>query len=210
VQEKIVGPDAAHMSYMAFVPDSGVPVGEIVVVKHRIYPPRFGVACFAESMLTEDAIETGRDVLQRLGYRGFVSVQLKRDERDGKLYLIELNLRLPLAVQLPVSAGAEFPYFYYLASVGQPIEHAPVRVGQRWMAFGRDYRSMKTYAREGTHSWFAWALDLARMPAFAILSLRDPMPTVAGVADSMTSALRRRFSRSARSDFRSTGVTRKT
>ena len=193
IQEKIVGPDSSHLSYMTFIDRSGDPVGEVIVEKHRVSPPRFGVACYAEATLAQDAIDLGREVLSRIGFRGLASVQFKRDARDGKLYLIEINLRLPLAVGLPISAGVELPYIYYQVARGDRPVQGPVRVGARWMAFGRDIRSMRVYAREGTYSWVAWLIELLRMPAFTVFSVRDPLPTLAMAWDVARSALLRRW-----------------
>lgn len=194
VQEKVVGPDAGHMSYMACVPDTGKPVGEVVVNKHRVYPPRFGVACYAETTLTEDAIRGGRDIVGRIGYRGFVSVQFKRDERDGKLYLLEINLRLPLAVQLPISAGLSYPFYYYCASLGQEIDAPSPRLGQRWMSFSRDRRGMRVHVREGNGSWWKWFIDVLRMPAFALFRVDDPLPACLSAAHTGWAAFRGRVS----------------
>ncbi len=85
VQEKIVGPDSNHMSYLTFVAPDGTFSGEMIARKLRVYPVRFGVASYAESATTDDAMRIGKDILHRLGYRGFASVQMKRDERDGRL-----------------------------------------------------------------------------------------------------------------------------
>ena len=119
VQEKVVGPDSNHMSYLTFVAPDGDFTGEMIARKLRVYPVRFGVGSYAESAITEDAMREGRAVLERLGYRGFASVQLKRDERDGRLYLLEINLRFPLLIELALRAGLRFPYFYYRTSLGR-------------------------------------------------------------------------------------------
>ena len=201
VQEKIVGPDSNHLSYMAYVPQAGQARGEVVISKHRVYPPGFGVACFAEASLMRDAVDVGRGIVARLGYQGFISVQFKRDQRDEQLYLIELNLRLPLSVELPIRVGLSFPYFYYQTSRGEPYEVPPLRLGLRWMSGGRDFRAMRTYARQGTWTWGQWSLDVMRGPAFSIFSWSDPLPSCMGFLDALRAwckkrlVLRRRFAK---------------
>ena len=181
VQEKVVGPDANHMSYLTFVAPDGSFSGEMIARKLRVYPVRFGVGSYAESAITEDAMRQGRAVLERLGYRGFASVQFKRDERDGRLYLLEINLRFPLLIALALRAGLRFPYYYYRTSLGRDYAIGRPRVGLRWMSVGRDFRSLRVQVREGTCTWPQWVGQLLCCNSFPLFSLRDPMPAVASV-----------------------------
>jgi predicted ATP-grasp superfamily ATP-dependent carboligase len=194
VQEKIVGPDSNHMSYVGFVLPSGGVSGEMIARKLRVYPARFGVGSYAESAIVDDAMRVGRDVLRRLGYRGFASVQFKRDERDGQLYLIEINLRLPLLVGLAIGAGLSFPYYYYRTALGMGYEAPTLRLGRRWMSLGRDFRAMRTYAREGTWAWRQWLAQLLRCRSFALFRLDDPLPAIVSIVQWLRMALAARLS----------------
>ncbi len=193
VQEKIVGPDSNHLSYLTFVAPNGEFSGEMIARKMRIYPVRFGVASYAESATTDDAMRMGKDILHRLGYRGFASVQMKRDERDGRLYLIEINLRLPLVLGLALSAGLSFPYYYYRTSLGLDYAVGQLKVGRRWMAVGRDVRSMRVFVRDGTCTWVQWIGDLLKSRSFPLLSLGDPAPAIASAFEWLRMALRSRL-----------------
>jgi predicted ATP-grasp superfamily ATP-dependent carboligase len=178
IQEKIVGPDSEHMSYFVIVAPDGARRGEMVAQKLRVHPPRFGVGCYAVASERADALAVGRDVVERLGYRGFASVQLKRDTRDGKLHLVEINLRLPLLSELAIRAGRSFPFYYYSICLGADFVESPLRVGQAWMSLRRDFSSMRTYAREGTVAWACWCRDLLRRPAFPVFRWDDPAPAI--------------------------------
>ena len=193
VQEKIVGPDSNHMSYVTFVAPDGKFSGEMIARKLRIYPVRFGVASYAESATTDDAMRMGKDILHRLGYRGFASVQMKRDERDGRLYLIEINLRFPLLIGLALSAGLSFPYYYYRTSLGLDYAVGQLQVGRRWMAAGRDVRSMRVLVRDGTCTWAQWIGDLLKSRSFPLLSVGDPAPAVASAFQWLRIALSSRL-----------------
>jgi predicted ATP-grasp superfamily ATP-dependent carboligase len=181
VQEKVVGPDANHMSFVTFVAPDGSFSGEMIARKLRVYPVRFGVGSYAESAVIEDATLHGRAILQRLGYRGFASVQFKRDERSGRLYLLEINLRFPLLLALALRAGLSFPYYYYRTSLGRDYAIGKLRVGVRWMSMGRDFRSVRSHVREGTCSWPRWVGELLRCNSFPLFTLRDPMPALASI-----------------------------
>lgn len=193
IQQMIVGPDADHMSYTAFVTPDGSIAAELVARKLRISPPHFGIGCFLETVQMDDAVALGRGIVQRLGFRGFVSLQLKRDERDGKLYLIEINLRFPVWIGLPIASGVDYPWLYYQTCVdGSCAPVRQVRVGTRWMDFQKDLRSMRVYAREGTWSWTQWFGDLCRLPVPAFFRWSDPVPALASLKKLATELLRGR------------------
>jgi predicted ATP-grasp superfamily ATP-dependent carboligase len=178
IQEKIVGPDCGHMSYLVIVAPDGARRGEIVAQKLRIHPPRFGVASYAVASERADAVAIGREVVERLQFRGFASVQLKRDSRDGRLYLVEINLRLPLLLEVAIRAGRSFPLYYYRICLGQGFVEPPLRIGQAWMSLRRDLSSMRTYAREGNFAWARWCWDWLRQPAFPVFRWDDPAPAI--------------------------------
>jgi D-aspartate ligase len=193
VQEKVVGPDSNHMSSVTFVHPSGDFTGEMVARKLRLYPARFGVGSYVEACDTEDAIRVGRDILTRLGYRGYASVQLKRDERDGRLYMFEINTRFSLLIGLPIGAGLSFPYYYYRAALGLDYQVGTLRVGHSWMSAGRDFRSMQVYARERTWTWTQWLWQLMRCKSFALFRLDDPMPAIMSSAQCFRAAVASRL-----------------
>jgi predicted ATP-grasp superfamily ATP-dependent carboligase len=115
VQQMVMGPDSGHMSYTVFVSPEGKITAELVARKLRIHPPRFGVGCYLEATVVDDARQVGREIIERLGFRGFASLQFKRDERDGRLYLLEINLRFPIWIDLPIACGVDHPWYFYQA-----------------------------------------------------------------------------------------------
>jgi predicted ATP-grasp superfamily ATP-dependent carboligase len=194
IQEKIVGPDSEHMSYLVIVAPDGTRRGEMIAEKLRIHPPRFGVGCYAAANERADALAAGREVIERLGFRGFASVQLKRDTRDGQLYLIEVNLRLPLIAELAIRAGRSFPFYYYSICVNEDFAESPLRVGQTWMSLRRDFSSMRTYAREGAVSWMRWCCDWLRCSTFPVFRWDDPAPAIVASWTWLCSAIGARWS----------------
>jgi D-aspartate ligase len=205
IQQLVVGPDSGHMSYVAFVAPDGEIKAEMVARKLRIHAPRFGVGCYLESAADTDAIHVGREIIRRLGYRGFTSLQFKRDARDRQLYLLEINLRFPVWIGLPIACGLDFPFIYYQTCVGQPyFVPGDLALGRRWMDLRKDFVSMRTYAREGTWTWRQWASSLLARPVFAFFRWSDPLPSVVSTAhwlgDAIKLRLRRLFGASNRSD----------
>jgi len=184
IQQMVVGPDEGHMSYTAFVSPEGRIAAELVARKLRIHPPRFGVGCYLEAAEIDDARRVGREIIERLGFRGFTSLQFKRDERDGRLYLIEINLRFPIWIGLPIACGVDYPWYYYETCLGRPVETpGHIHFGTRWIDFHKDIQSMRVYAREGTWTWAQWVLGLLRRPVPLLFRWDDPMPALMSMAE---------------------------
>lgn len=177
VQEQIVGPDENHIDYVALVDAHGRFRGQFAGRKLRTYPPHYGMGCYVESIRLDEVGELGRSILERLGYRGLAWVQLKRDDRDGRYYLYEINTRFGIWIGLGIAAGVDFAYAYYKAALDEPYDAAATyAVGKRWLNFADDRRSLGVYLVDGTWTRRRWLASLTRASAWALLSLDDPLP----------------------------------
>jgi predicted ATP-grasp superfamily ATP-dependent carboligase len=106
LQEKIAGPGIGAFALY----DSGVP---LVIFAHRRLrekPPSGGVSVLRESIAVPDDLRdyTGR-LLGRLRWHGVAMVEFKRDARDDKPKLMEINARFWGSLQLAIDAGVDFP-----------------------------------------------------------------------------------------------------
>lgn len=184
IQEMIVGPDENHLAYQAVIGPEGSVLGELVHRKRRLAPAHNGLAVLATSVRDAEAIRIGRRVLAALDYRGVGSVALKRDARDGRLYLLEVNVRFPLTTGLATAAGVDLPSLYYDACRGQAQPPSPGYVaGRSWTYLLWDFGSMwRTYSRDGTWTWGGWARSLAACRTEAVFARDDPVPFLADVA----------------------------
>lgn len=81
-------------------------------------PPSGGVSVLSESVrLDDEMIEAARKLLAEVGWEGIAMVEFKRDVRDGRAKLMEINGRFWGSLQLAVSSGVNFPVLcldYYL------------------------------------------------------------------------------------------------
>jgi D-aspartate ligase len=178
VQEMVPGPDENHFEYDAMIDGDGELRAEFAGRKLRLAPPRFGAGCYVESVEVREVQQVGRLILERLGYRGMGHLDLKRDDRDGELYLFELNPRLSMWTGLPIACGVDFPYYYYLSCLGQDYDvPASYPIGKRWTDFSADLESMRTYSRDGTWSRPRWVWSLARTSSWALFAPDDLGPS---------------------------------
>jgi predicted ATP-grasp superfamily ATP-dependent carboligase len=76
-------------------------------------PPSGGVSVLSQSIpLDPEMVEAGKKLLETVGWKGVAMVEFKRDIRDGRAKLIEINGRFWGSLQLAVSAGIDFPSLY--------------------------------------------------------------------------------------------------
>jgi predicted ATP-grasp superfamily ATP-dependent carboligase len=179
VQTMVIGPDENHIEYHGFIDREGEIRAEFVGRKLRLAPAHYGSGSYVESIHAEDALQVGRSVLRGIGYQGMANLDLKRDQRDGRLYLFEINPRFSVWTALDVACGVDFPYYYYRTCLGQPFA-APAcyPAGRFWLNPVADVRSMRVYARDGTWSWGRWLASVLRCSVNAVFAWDDPRPAV--------------------------------
>ncbi len=93
----------------------------LVLFSHRRLlekPPSGGVSVLSESIAVEnDMVEASRKLLSNVHWTGIAMVEFKRDVRDGRPKLMEINGRFWGSLQLAISSGVDFPELcldYYL------------------------------------------------------------------------------------------------
>ncbi len=106
IQEKIIGPGTGLFTLF----DNDHHLALFSHKRLREKPPSGGVSVVCESCpLDKEMVESARRLLAAVGWQGVAMVEFKRDERDGKAKLMEINGRFWGSLQLAVSAGIDFP-----------------------------------------------------------------------------------------------------
>lgn len=76
----------------------------------REKPPSGGVSVVSESVpLDEEMVDIAGRLLSAVGWTGVAMVEFKRDQRDGKAKLMEINGRFWGSLQLAIACGVDFP-----------------------------------------------------------------------------------------------------
>lgn len=152
--------------------------GELLAVCHqqyvRIWPPRAGVACAAETIVGDRELEAG--VLRLLGaHRGVFQAQFLGP------YLLDVNPRVYGSLPLAVAAGANLPVVACAAALGRrgPLVRARPGVPFRWLE--GDLRNLTHAVRRRELGFGAAIRELRprRGTAHSVESLRDPGPLLA-------------------------------
>lgn len=194
VTEMIPGPDDLLSSYYTYIDDAGRSLFHYTKSVIRRFPVNRGGACYHRSEWLPETAELGRKFFDGIGWRGMGNIEFKRDARDGKLKVIEVNPRFTAAHRLVVAAGVPIDLIIYCHLTGQP---GPEVTGydQRMRMLNplRDalaFVEMRRRGEIGLGGWLKSWLQGGRkvMPLF---SLGDPMPSVIRLKQEGARALRR-------------------
>jgi len=138
IQEIIPGGGESQFSYTALCRD-GEPLASLTAKRVRQIPMDFGRAStFVETVDDTAVSASAAHLLRAMRYTGIVEVEFKRDPRDGKLKLLDINPRVWGWHSLCASAGVDYPYLLWLLTVGEPIPGTKAAVGVRWVRMSTD------------------------------------------------------------------------
>lgn len=201
LQEVIPGGDDRLIFYNTYRDRSGQALAEFVSRKIRQYPPGFGTATLFESYVDEEVLETGRRLFDGIGHRGLGSAEFKRDARDGRLKLIEVNPRLWLFHPLSVPAGVDFVLTAYRDATGQSVaSQTQAAKTVKWLLLLRDLAVSLFYWRDGRLTIRDWLASYRGPMVKALWSIDDPLPFLWSLWKVAVKAARRasgRFGRTA-------------
>ena len=177
VQSVILGPNTNHFKVNVYIGTTGEPLAVFTLRKIRQYPPEFGVGTLVESVRYPELAELGLQFFQGIGYRGIGSIEFKRDERDGQLYMIELNPRLWQQNIQATVCGINFPLIQYLDLTGQtPAPQMEFKEGVKWWDAQADFQSFWWYFRRGQLSPGDWVRSWMGARSFATFAWDDLGP----------------------------------
>jgi predicted ATP-grasp superfamily ATP-dependent carboligase len=102
----------------------------------REYPVTGGASTAAESIREPELAELGLTLLRKLEWHGAAMVEFKRDIRDGRYKLMEINAKFWGSLDLAIAAGVDFPWLTTQLALGRfagPPPPYEVGVRYRWV-----------------------------------------------------------------------------
>lgn len=147
IQRIIPGPEENNYNFDAYVNRYGELAYYTTEYKIRQWPNNFGASTYAAQKWIPEAAEFAMPFVEALDFRGFIEIEMKKDENNGLIYLIEANVRFVNFTQLHIEVGMDTPYLYYLDSTGQDIGSHIIDydTGKRWRYLYEDISSMRGY-----------------------------------------------------------------
>jgi D-aspartate ligase len=193
ISEVIPGGDERIWTLGSYRDASGRALASFTGRKLRQWPTGFGTARAAEARWDPDYAARGHRLLDRLGVHGISQLETKRDPRDGRDYLIEVNARSWLWIDLAVAAGVNLPLAAYRDAIGRPqARPGGHRSGLRWMLATRHVGGALIEIRRGGWTWREFARTLRPPLREGVWSLEDPVPALGQAAHQARVLARRR------------------
>ncbi len=202
LQEFIPGADDDGVNYNSYWVD-GRPAAEFTAAKVRGGPPRLGSPRVLISRRVPEVLEPGRAILRAMRFSGYACTEFKRDARDGRLKLMEVNGRHNLSTALAVQCGIDFPWLQYRHLVfGETPRPGSFTEGVFWIDLLRDLGYSLGRRRGEPFGLAAYLRPYAGPRVFAIPSGDDPMPFVKECAGLVGKLIRPRPATAASSRLR--------
>jgi D-aspartate ligase len=160
-QEEIVGPDSAKYCYLSVYSTMGQRLGACVVQELRAYPLLYGCATLVRPVVDEEIDAVCNQFLLSLGYIGLCEIELKRDSRDGRILLIEVNPRFSGTGDAAKYTGVETGYTHYLDLVGKtPPPSIATNFDFCHIMLVNDLAAFPKYLEQRQMGWKDWITSL--------------------------------------------------
>jgi predicted ATP-grasp superfamily ATP-dependent carboligase len=131
---------------------------------------------FVETAELPEVEEPARKLLERIGYTGLVEVEFKRDPRDGKCKLLDVNPRVWGWHTLCARAGIDFTYLAWQLAHGEAVPASTARLGVRWSRLSTDLPAVVSEIRSGRLSVRDYLRSLRGPREHAIFARDDLLP----------------------------------
>jgi len=192
IQELVEGGGDAQLSFAALCRD-GEPIASLTARRRRQWPMDFGRAStFVETVAVPEIEAPARRMLKALRYDGIVEIEFKRDTRDGRTKLLDVNPRVWGWHTLGARAGVDFPYLLWRSVRGESVPQTHARTGVRWVRALTDVPTVLREMRGGRLGLLEYARSLLPPIEFAVLAADDPVPALVEVPDTLRLAWARR------------------
>jgi D-aspartate ligase len=195
--EIIPGGDSDIYGLSTYIDREGRPAGWRTKRKLRQFPIGIGDGSLQEIVDEPAVVELGLRFLAITGHRGAATVEFRRDPRNGRFVLMEINVRTVSGQELITNSGLDVPLIAYHDAMGRQAP-APAPVRQvRWLRLGLDLRAFRELRRCGALTAIGWLTSILSARSFAYFAWDDPAPFFARFGKWLERQLRGRFRRPA-------------
>jgi predicted ATP-grasp superfamily ATP-dependent carboligase len=178
VQEYIPGTDEDLAIFGSYVAPGGEPSRYFTARKILQAPPGSGTGIVVQAVPIPDIVETSRRLLATLEFSGISEIEYKRDARNGRYVLIEINTRHWDQHALGAAVGVNLTRALYADLVGDPVPamvQSPHAVS--WIAEEGYLVGLKDALRGTGYPLRQYLKPLLGRKAWATLAWSDPRPT---------------------------------
>lgn len=179
VQDYIEGPSTNLFSCIVYFDNTSNPAVTFTARKLRQWPPETGQTCLGEALENETITRNTIRLFRELAFYGLGYLEVKKDDRNGKYYIIEPNIGRPTGPSaLAEACQVDRLYRLYCDAVGKPFQGnlRPAAKGLKWVYLRQDFQSFLHHRRSSRLSVREWLASLKGPKAYAVFSWKDPRP----------------------------------
>jgi D-aspartate ligase len=176
LQDIVPGGDEELYTLGSYLDAQSRPLAQFTGHKLRQHPPRFGHVSMAVSLWVPELAEAGLRLLHELGYHGVSQVEFKRDPRDGRYRLMEVNARHWMWHSLATACGVNLSLTAYRDAIGDPYVARRQNDGLKWVVSLTDARDAFSRWRKGDEKLVPWLKSYRGVKVDGLYSLKDPVP----------------------------------
>jgi len=178
IQKEIEG----HERYLVYtyLDDNSTPLAVCCYEKIRIVPIDYGNACVCKTVWQKDAVNITLNFLKSIKYTGLAEAEIQRDERDGRLKLVEINARTTTEARLSARCGMNMENIAYqdVLNIKQD-KQCQTNNMVTWIDITRDIIatfSSDGYINKKKITFKQWLQSLKGTREYAYLAWDDPLP----------------------------------
>ncbi len=179
--EEIPGDDDRLCSMYTYIGEDGAPLFRFTKRILRRYPEHQGFGSYHITDWDPERFELGMRLVRQVGLRGLANVEFKRDDRDGKLKVMECNIRFTAANEIVVASGYDLPWFVYSRLAGLPevsLLDREYRRGTRlWFPIA-DFFAFVDLRRQGRLTAGEWIASVLHRQTLPYFRFDDPVPSL--------------------------------
>jgi predicted ATP-grasp superfamily ATP-dependent carboligase len=179
VQEVIPGPETNLYKMVTYVNSKGEMSARFFWNKIRQHPPMFGVGRVGVSRPRNAEVEAlAERLIEHSQYKGFCSIEFKKDLRDNQFKLMEVNIRMPRNVMISIGSGVNFPLIIYKDLVeNQQIKVTDYKENFYWIELWPDIYNILFQRKKENFTRHEYLEPYrAKNKVFAELAVRDIRP----------------------------------
>jgi predicted ATP-grasp superfamily ATP-dependent carboligase len=192
--EIIPGEDSDLYGLCTYVDRAGKPLAWRTKRKLRQYPIGIGDGSLQDIVDEPRVVELGMRLLEVTGHQGAATVEFRKDPRDGRFVLMEINVRTVSGQELVTRSGLDVPLIAYRDAMGLPVSVPPPR-RVRWFRFGLDFRAFRDLRKARALTTLQWLATVLPSRSFAYFAWDDPMPFLVRFGNWLNRHLRGQFRR---------------
>ena len=176
LQERIPGGEDELWTVGSYLDAGSRPLAVFTGHKLRQYPHAGGSCLAGVSSWNEGLAEAALRLLTELRFHGVSQVEFKRDPRDGRFCLMEVNARHWKWHGLAARCGVNLSYAAYRDAIGDPYIAPRQQDGVKWIVANKDVPLAALEILKGERNAGEYLRSLRGTRMDGLHALDDPLP----------------------------------